>query len=277
MGSSLAWPTVASTSPSAPTRSSNRGCGSTAWASSVIDEQHRFGVEQRAALRAKGEEGEAGTVPDVLVMTATPIPRTAAMTVYGDLDVSTITSKPAGRQEIVTSWANGPLMEEAVWAQVRSEVAEGRQAYVVCPLIEESDKLEAVSAEETFERLSSSELAGLRLGLLHGRLGSAEKEAVMGTLPRRRAGRAGGDHRDRGGGRRPERHDHGRPRRRPVRHRTAAPAPRSGRPGPRRVDLLAGDDAARASRRPGSRLWSTPRTGSCWPRSTSTCGARAPS
>jgi ATP-dependent DNA helicase RecG len=145
----------------------------------VIDEQHRFGVEQRAALRAKGEEGSAGTVPDVLVMTATPIPRTAAMTVYGDLDVSTITSKPAGRQEITTTWANGPLLEEAVWAHVRSEVTAGRQAYVVCPLIEESDKLEVASAEETYERLRSGELAGLRLGLLHGRLPPAEKEAVM--------------------------------------------------------------------------------------------------
>jgi ATP-dependent DNA helicase RecG len=148
----------------------------------VIDEQHRFGVEQRAALRAKGEEGSAGTVPDVLVMTATPIPRTAAMTVYGDLDVSTITSKPAGRQEITTTWANGPLMEEAVWAHVRSEVAAGRQAYVVCPLIEESDKLEVASAEETHERLRSGDLAGLRLGLLHGRLPPAEKEAVMGRF-----------------------------------------------------------------------------------------------
>ena len=145
----------------------------------VIDEQHRFGVEQRAALRAKGEEGSAGAVPDVLVMTATPIPRTAAMTVYGDLDVSTITSKPAGRQEIVTTWANGPLMEESVWAHVRSEVAAGRQAYVVCPLIEESDKLEVASAEETYERLRSGDLAGLRLGLLHGRLPPSEKEAVM--------------------------------------------------------------------------------------------------
>ncbi len=148
----------------------------------VIDEQHRFGVEQRAALRAKGEEGSRGAVPDVLVMTATPIPRTAAMTVYGDLDVSTITSKPAGRQEITTTWANGPLMEEAVWAHVRSETAAGRQAYVVCPLIEESDKLEVASAEETYERLRSGELAGLRLGLLHGRLPPAEKEAVMGRF-----------------------------------------------------------------------------------------------
>jgi ATP-dependent DNA helicase RecG len=148
----------------------------------VIDEQHRFGVEQRAALRAKGEEGSSGAVPDVLVMTATPIPRTAAMTVYGDLDVSTITSKPAGRQAITTTWANGPLMEESVWAHVRSEVAAGRQAFVVCPLIEESDKLEVASAEETFERLCSGELAGLRLGLLHGRLPPAEKEAVMGRF-----------------------------------------------------------------------------------------------
>jgi ATP-dependent DNA helicase RecG len=148
----------------------------------VIDEQHRFGVEQRAALRAKGEEGSAGTVPDVLVMTATPIPRTAAMTVYGDLDVSTIGHKPEGRQPVTTSWADGPLLEAAVWAHVRGEVEQGRQAYVVCPLIEESEKLEVASAEETFSRLSSGELAGLRLGLLHGRLSSAEKESVMGAF-----------------------------------------------------------------------------------------------
>jgi ATP-dependent DNA helicase RecG len=150
----------------------------------VIDEQHRFGVEQRAALREKGEAGQAGAVPDVLVMTATPIPRTAAMTVYGDLDVSTIAEKPVGRQPITTTWANGPLQEASVWAHVRDEAALGRQAYVVCPLIEESDKLEVASAEETFERLSTGELAGLRLALLHGRLSSAEKEAVMSRFRR---------------------------------------------------------------------------------------------
>jgi ATP-dependent DNA helicase RecG len=149
----------------------------------VIDEQHRFGVEQRAALRAKGEEA-AAVVPDVLVMTATPIPRTAAMTVYGDLDVSTISQKPKGRKEIVTRWARGSMMEVEVWAHVREEVGEGRQAYVVCPLIEESDKLEVASAQDTFDRLSATELAGLRLGLLHGRLPSAEKEAVMGRFRR---------------------------------------------------------------------------------------------
>ncbi len=141
----------------------------------VVDEQHRFGVEQRAALRDKS----TGHVPDVLVMTATPIPRTAAMTVYGDLDVSVLDELPPGRTPILTKWANGPLLEVEVWADVRHEVEAGRQAYVVCPLIDESEKLEVASAEETFQRLAADELAGLRLGLLHGRLSPAEKEMTM--------------------------------------------------------------------------------------------------
>ena len=141
----------------------------------VVDEQHRFGVEQRAALRDKS----SGHVPDVLVMTATPIPRTAAMTVYGDLDVSVLDEMPPGRTPIVTNWANGALLEAEVWADVRDEAAAGRQAYVVCPLIEESEKLEVASAEETYNRLSNGELRGLRLGLLHGRLTPAEKEMTM--------------------------------------------------------------------------------------------------
>jgi ATP-dependent DNA helicase RecG len=145
----------------------------------VIDEQHRFGVEQRAALRDKSA-GEA--VPDVLVMTATPIPRSAAMTVYGDLDVTVITSRPAGRQPVVTRWARGEEDEAAVWGAVRREVAAGRQAYVVCPLIEESEKLEARSAEDTYDELSAGELSSLRLGLLHGRLPSADKDAVMASF-----------------------------------------------------------------------------------------------
>ncbi|MSY07900.1 MAG: ATP-dependent DNA helicase RecG [Actinobacteria bacterium] len=143
----------------------------------VIDEQHRFGVEQRAALRAKGEG--AGAVPDVLVMTATPIPRTAAMTVYGDLDVSVLDEKPPGRTPIVTRSAQGEDQVEEVWADVRAEAAAGRQVYVVCPLIEESEKLEVASAEETIERLAYGELRGLKLELLHGRMSSAEKEQVM--------------------------------------------------------------------------------------------------
>ena len=147
----------------------------------VVDEQHRFGVEQRAALRAKGD---GDVVPDVLVMTATPIPRTAAMTVYGDLDVSVLDELPPGRTPIATKWANGPLMEQGAWATVREQVAQGRQAYVVCPLIEESEKLEVASAQETFERLVHDDLKGLRLALLHGRMPSAEKEAVMDAFRR---------------------------------------------------------------------------------------------
>jgi ATP-dependent DNA helicase RecG len=108
------------------------------------------------------------------------------MTVYGDLDVSVLDELPPGRTPIVTHWANGPLMEEAAWAMVREEVAAGRQAYVVCPLIEESEKLEVASAEDTFARLAGGELHGLRLGLLHGRMPSAEKEVVMDSF---RAGR----------------------------------------------------------------------------------------
>ncbi len=142
----------------------------------VVDEQHRFGVEQRAALRDKGSRAVS---PDVLVMTATPIPRTAAMTVYGDLDVSTLDEMPPGRTPIATRWAQTMPEEAEVWEQVRAEVERGRQAYVVCPLIEESDSIEARSVTETYERLQAHELAGLRVGLLHGRLSPAEKESVM--------------------------------------------------------------------------------------------------
>ncbi len=139
----------------------------------VIDEQHRFGVEQRAALRGKGDD------PDVLVMTATPIPRTAAMTVYGDLDMSVLDELPPGRTPIETTWARGAVDEPAAWDCVRREVGAGHQAYVVCPLIDESEKIEARSAEEEFERLRRTELRGLRLALLHGRVPAKEKEAAM--------------------------------------------------------------------------------------------------
>jgi ATP-dependent DNA helicase RecG len=157
----------------------------------VIDEQHRFGVEQRSALR---ERSGQDTAPDVLVMTATPIPRTAAMTVYGDLDVSVLDEMPPGRTPIGTTWiksgAGGPETladtadEKAMWDEVRAEVAAGRQAYVVCPLIEESDKLEVRSAEQMFEALRTGELADLRLGLLHGRVTPAEKEQTMALFRR---------------------------------------------------------------------------------------------
>ena len=139
----------------------------------VIDEQHRFGVDQRAALREKQSDGMA---PDVLVMTATPIPRTAAMTVYGDLDVSILDEMPLGRTSIETFWIKE---EQAAWDSIRGEVKEGRQAYVVCPLIDESDSLNVRSAEETFTRLSEEVFSDLRVELLHGRIKPNEKNKVM--------------------------------------------------------------------------------------------------
>ena len=150
----------------------------------VVDEQHRFGVEQRSRLRDKAQESEHGLVPDVLVMTATPIPRTAAMTVYGDLDVSILDELPPGRTPIVTTRVSDDGERSAMWADVRSRLAIGQQAYVVCPLIEESEKLEVASAEETFEELSHGELADYTVGLLHGRMSSLEKEEVMGAFRR---------------------------------------------------------------------------------------------
>jgi ATP-dependent DNA helicase RecG len=144
----------------------------------VIDEQHRFGVEQRAALKGKGSD------PDVLVMTATPIPRTAAMTVYGDLDMTILDELPPGRTPVTTVWARGDLEEAAAWDRVRAEIQAGHQAYVVCPLIEESEKIQARSATEEFERLQSEVFAGLRCALLHGQLPGRDKEAVMTAFRR---------------------------------------------------------------------------------------------
>jgi ATP-dependent DNA helicase RecG len=139
----------------------------------VIDEQHRFGVEQLAALRGKGDD------PDVLVMTATPIPRTAAMTVYGDLDITVLDELPPGRSPVVTRWARGELEAAEAYSRVEAEVAEGRQAYVVCPLVEESEKVAAKAATAEFERLRTEVWPDLRLALLHGQMPAKDKEAVM--------------------------------------------------------------------------------------------------
>ncbi|HEX3565693.1 MAG TPA: ATP-dependent DNA helicase RecG [Acidimicrobiales bacterium] len=146
----------------------------------VIDEQHRFGVEQRAALKAKGrgDDGE-GADPDLLVMTATPIPRTAAMVVFGDLDMTTIDELPPGRTPITTEWARTAMDEAGAWERVRTEVAAGHRAFVVCPLVDGSERVEATSATEEFIRLQAEELKGLRLGLLHGQMRPSEKESVM--------------------------------------------------------------------------------------------------
>ncbi|CAN0348642.1 unnamed protein product, partial [Ectocarpus sp. 4 AP-2014] len=138
----------------------------------VIDEQHKFGVRQRALLR----EGDRS--PHYLVMTATPIPRTLSMTQFGDLDVSSITDMPPGRQPVKTYLVE-PAEEAKWWVHVRQALNEGRQAYVVAPLVGESESIDAASVERAFEELTHGELAGHTLGLMHGRMAPAEKDAVM--------------------------------------------------------------------------------------------------
>ena len=145
----------------------------------VIDEQHRFGVEQRAVLRDKGRtHSRAGRDPDLLVMTATPIPRTAALVAFADLDLTVIDELPAGRTPITTEWVRGAQVS-SVWERVRSEVAKGQRAFVVCPLVDGSDRVEATSAVSERDRLAAGELAGLRVGLLHGQLKAVDKDQVM--------------------------------------------------------------------------------------------------
>lgn len=139
----------------------------------VTDEQHRFGVEQRARLTNK-----SATAPDVLVMTATPIPRTLALTVYGDLDISLMKGRPPGRKPVQTLCYNEAKRREVYQGLLR-QVQSGRQAYIVCPLIEASEALEARSAEKVYEELSQGVLKNVRCALLHGRLKPAEKEAIM--------------------------------------------------------------------------------------------------
>lgn len=138
----------------------------------ITDEQHRFGVEQRRVLREKGEN------PDVLFMTATPIPRTLAITVFGEMDVSVIDEMPAGRKTIETYWAKHEMLER-VLAFMEKELAKGRQAYVICPLIEESDKLDVQNAIDVHSTLSFYFKDRFQVGLMHGRLHSDEKDQVM--------------------------------------------------------------------------------------------------
>ena len=138
----------------------------------IVDEQHRFGVMQRSALRQKGESLH------LLVMTATPIPRSLALTLYGDLDLSVIDELPPGRQQIKTKWLE-PEEREKAYRFLRKEIGDGRQAFIICPLIEESEAIEAKAAVREYERLSRDVFPDLRLGLLHGRLKAAEKEEAM--------------------------------------------------------------------------------------------------
>ncbi len=143
----------------------------------VIDEQHRFGVAQRASLRNKGYN------PHVLVMSATPIPRTLALTLYGDLDISTLDELPPGRQPIRTRWLRPPERERA-YAFLRRQIEEGRQAFIICPLVEESETSDAKAAVEEHRRLQEEVFPDLKLGLLHGRMKGEEKDAVMQAFSR---------------------------------------------------------------------------------------------
>jgi len=138
----------------------------------VIDEQHRFGVEQRARLQQKGQQ------PHVLTMTATPIPRTLALTIHGDLDVSQIDELPPGRQKIQTTMLSGQQRNHA-YELMRREIAQGRQVYVVLPLVEESEKLDLRSAVDEHQKLQESVFPDFQVGLLHGRMSSAEKDDAI--------------------------------------------------------------------------------------------------
>ena len=138
----------------------------------VIDEQHKFGVRQRAALRQTDQS------PHYLVMTATPIPRTVTMTMFGDLEVSTLRDMPAGRQPVSTYLVE-PDKQERWWGFVRDRLREGRQAYVVAPLVDESETIAAPSVAEAYEQLTNGQLEAFRMGLVHGRMSSAEKQQAM--------------------------------------------------------------------------------------------------
>ena len=141
----------------------------------ITDEQHRFGVAQRATLAAKGHN------PHLLVMSATPIPRTLALILYGDLDVSVLDELPPGRQPVET-YAVGEDKRDRAYGYVRKHLDEGRQGFIVCPLVEESEEMDLRSATEVFEQLRKGPFRGYTLGLLYGKMKAADKEAVMAAF-----------------------------------------------------------------------------------------------
>jgi ATP-dependent DNA helicase RecG len=149
----------------------------------VVDEQHRFGVRQRAALDGKAPEGLA---PHALHMTATPIPRTLSLTAYGDLDATVLRELPKGRRPVETFVVDGERARKRAYERIREEIAAGRQCFVVCPLVEESEALQARAATAEFERLRTSEFKELRVELIHGQLPTSEKQRAMKAF-------AGGD------------------------------------------------------------------------------------
>jgi len=146
----------------------------------IVDEQHRFGVQQRLALHDKGADAAAQQVPHQLVLTATPIPRTLAMSAYADLDISSIDQLPPGRTPVQTIAISNARRSEVI-ERIHAACGEGRQAYWVCTLIEESEQLRAQAAEVAHAELSAA-LGGFRVGLIHGRMKPAEKQAVMAAF-----------------------------------------------------------------------------------------------
>jgi len=145
----------------------------------VVDEQHRFGVRQRAALDAKGSEG---LVPHALHMTATPIPRTLALTAYGDLDVTVLRELPAGRRPVETHVVDGARARARAYERIREEIAKGRQCFVVCPLVEESEMLQAKAATAEAERLAATEFRDQRVELIHGQMPTKRKQEAMAAF-----------------------------------------------------------------------------------------------
>ena len=232
----------------------------------VVDEQHRFGVHQRVDLKEK-----AGDVdPDLLIMTATPIPRTLAMTLYGDLDVTLARCHAPGPQSGGDDGSSARAREIGeVYQLIREQVAEGRQAFVVCPLVEESPKVEAASATTELQRLQGV-LTGLRVGLIHGQLPSVEKESVMRAMKDRRDRRARGHHRYRGRDRHPQRHGDGDRGCRPLRFEPAPPAPGQGRPSrvPQSTCVLMSEPTTEEGEQRVAAMVGPAPTGSCSPRRT---------
>jgi ATP-dependent DNA helicase RecG len=145
----------------------------------VVDEQHRFGVRQRSALDTKGPEG---TAPHVLHMTATPIPRTLALTAFGDLDVTVLRELPAGRRPVETFVVDGARARVRAYERAREEIAAGHQVFVVCPLVEESESLQAAAATTEAERLRATEFRDQRVALIHGQMGTKDKQAAMASF-----------------------------------------------------------------------------------------------
>jgi ATP-dependent DNA helicase RecG len=150
----------------------------------VVDEQHRFGVRQRAALDAKAPRSPSGSrlVPHALHLTATPIPRTLALTAYGDLDATVLRELPKGRRPVETHVVDGARARKRAYQRIREEIARGRQCFVVCPLVEESDALQARAATAEFEHLGRTEFRDLRVELIHGQLPTAEKQQAMAAF-----------------------------------------------------------------------------------------------